>query len=159
MSGFAERLKKNSVPTVCGKSPDDRNGMTGRSNHTDVAHQGAIRVTTLKTVAWFLDLQSVLCLVDEYLSVFITAESLPSFAWTSEYKERAQNPRNTVSAQLSACPPSNITHLLEGTPRSSRQPAKLSLCGLLTFPRTSTSTYNALTCCGPTPADPVAVTS
>ncbi|MED6275954.1 hypothetical protein CHARACLAT_031943 [Characodon lateralis] len=116
-------------------------------------------VTTLKTLAWFLCLQSVLCLVDKYLSVFITAESLPSFAWTSKYKERAQNPRNTASAQLSACPPSNTTHLLEGTPRSSRQPAKLSLRGLLTFPRISTSTSNASTCCGPTLADPVAVTS
>ncbi|MEQ2305275.1 hypothetical protein AMECASPLE_036090 [Ameca splendens] len=76
-------------------------------------------VTALKTVEWFTRLRSVFCLVDKYLSVFITAGSLLLFSWTSKHKERTQNLRITAYAQCSACPSSNTTHLLEGTPCTS----------------------------------------
>ncbi|MEQ2198230.1 hypothetical protein XENOCAPTIV_009786, partial [Xenoophorus captivus] len=88
-------------------------------------------VPALKTLAWFL--RSVLCLVEKYLSVFITAESLLLFPWTSQHKEITQNLRTTGYSQCSACPPFGTTHLLERTPRISRQPAKLGFCDLFTF--------------------------
>ncbi|MED6267780.1 hypothetical protein CHARACLAT_015531 [Characodon lateralis] len=106
-----------------------------------------------------------------------------TFRWTkrtvsySKYKERGESTRNIAYAKLSACPPSNTVYHLEGTPRCSHQPAKLSLPGSSSFTYnqlvlltanppctyllklTLISSSSSATCCGLSPAGPETVTS